>query len=120
MYTVRLISRYMINIVTSAIVNTPPPIAVIAMVSTLATKVHKTLHYAQTDETMMPLFTHEPNGTVRSKTNTSWVGGTGVLCGGMAEREKSCSTSALETEKGLGTSVGYEVRVPPPQWAPGP
>ncbi|KAI6162521.1 hypothetical protein EDD17DRAFT_1757290 [Pisolithus thermaeus] len=112
--------RYMINIVTSAIVNTPPPIAVIAMVSTLATKVHKTLHYAQTDETMMPLFTHEPNGTVRSKNKyimgrrnwcaVRWDGRTGEVMFDLR----------VETEKGLGTSVGYEVRVPPPQWAPGP
>ena len=30
-----------------------PPVGVLAMVSTLATKTHKTLHYAQTDETMV-------------------------------------------------------------------
>lgn len=61
--------RYMINVVTSmcshfahfvlalihlgAIVNTPPPNGVITMVSTLATRNHKTMHYAETDETMV-------------------------------------------------------------------
>lgn len=62
--------RYMINVVTSgsesrfrseifdlvrvgAIVNTPPPNGVILMVSGLATKTHKTMHYCQTDETMV-------------------------------------------------------------------
>lgn len=66
--------RYMINVITSAIVNTPcvtstlmflpsvltserlfhrPPSPVILMVSTLATKTHKTLHHADTDETMV-------------------------------------------------------------------
>lgn len=62
--------RYMINVVTSesqspfhsevrdllclgAIVNTPPPNGVISMVSSLATKTHKTMHYCQTDETMV-------------------------------------------------------------------
>ncbi|KAI6103548.1 hypothetical protein F5141DRAFT_1189861 [Pisolithus sp. B1] len=112
--------RYMINVVTSAIVNTPPPVAVIAMVSTLATKMHKTLHYAQTDETMMPIFTHEPDGTVRFKNKyimgrrnwcaVRWDGRTGEVMFDLR----------VEREKGLGTSVGYEVRVPPPQWAPGP
>ncbi|KAI6117739.1 hypothetical protein EDD16DRAFT_1885290 [Pisolithus croceorrhizus] len=112
--------RYMINIVTSAIVNTPPPVAVIRYV-------HKTLHYAQTDETMVTghsnvcqLFTHEPDGTVRSKNKyimgrrnwcaVRWDGRTGEVMFDLR----------VETEKGLGTSVGYEVRVPPPQWAPGP
>ena len=62
--------RYMINVVTSepenrfhseiidlvcvgAIVNTPPPNGVVLMVSSLATKTHKTMHYCQTDETMV-------------------------------------------------------------------
>jgi len=62
--------RYMINVVTSAIVNTPsvvsspiflhmfdiflsPPASVIGMVSTLATKTHRTLHHAETDEIMV-------------------------------------------------------------------
>jgi hypothetical protein len=61
--------RYMLNVVTSAIVNTPyasssficiitnvtssPPGGVLTMVGTLATKVHKTMHYCETDETMV-------------------------------------------------------------------
>lgn len=40
----------------SAIVNTPPPPALIYMVSTLGKKKHKTLHDVDTDETMVPLF----------------------------------------------------------------
>lgn len=112
--------RYMINIVTSAIVNTPPPAAVIAMVSTLATKVHKTLHYAQTDETMIPLFTHDPNGTVRVK--NKYIMGRRNWCAVQWDSRTGevIFDLRVEKEKGVGTSVGYEVRVPPPQWAPGP
>jgi hypothetical protein len=39
-----------------AIVNTPPPSTVISMVSSLATKNHKTMHYADTDESMVRSF----------------------------------------------------------------
>ena len=67
--------RYMLNIITSAIVNTPfvastlmitftrlicatfrsPPVAVIGMVCTLANKTHKTLHHVNTDEIMVDI-----------------------------------------------------------------
>jgi hypothetical protein len=30
-----------------------PPVGVLTMVGTLATKVHKTMHYCETDETMV-------------------------------------------------------------------
>ncbi|KIJ16745.1 hypothetical protein PAXINDRAFT_180062 [Paxillus involutus ATCC 200175] len=111
--------RYMINVVTSAIVNTPPPNAVIAMVSTLATKTHKTLHHAETDEIMLPLFPQEPNGTPRVKNKyimgrrnwcaVRWDFNTGELVFDIR----------VEKEKGFGESVGYEVRTPPPQWIAG-
>ncbi|KAI6150305.1 hypothetical protein BKA82DRAFT_4461602 [Pisolithus tinctorius] len=103
--------RYMINVVTSAIVNTPPPVGVITMVSSLATKMHKTLHYAQTDETMM--------AQCALKTSISWVGGTGVLWRWDNRTGEMIFDLRVEKEKGVGTSVGYEVKVPPPQWAPG-
>ena len=45
--------RYMLNVVTSAIVNTPPPVAVLRMVNKLSDKEHKTMHDLKTDETMV-------------------------------------------------------------------
>ncbi|KAI6036071.1 hypothetical protein BKA83DRAFT_104189 [Pisolithus microcarpus] len=80
--------RYMINIVTSAIVNTPPPAAVIAMVSTLATKCALKNKYIMGR---------------RNWCAVQWDSRTGEVIFDLR-----------------GTSVGYEVRVPPPQWAPGP
>ncbi|KAF7363307.1 C-CAP/cofactor C-like domain-containing protein [Mycena sanguinolenta] len=59
--------RYMVNIVTSAIVNTPPPNAVISMVSSLASRNHKTMHQSETDETMLPIFATETNGKPRKQ-----------------------------------------------------
>ena len=48
--------RYSLAVITSAIVNAPPPPAVINIVNKLATKHHKSLEYANTRETMLPLF----------------------------------------------------------------
>ncbi|KAF8631431.1 hypothetical protein AX17_005108 [Amanita inopinata Kibby_2008] len=107
--------RYMINIVTSAIVNTPPPAAVLAMVSSLAPKTHKTLHHIETDETMLPIFSNDTNGSARKQKHVmgrrnwcqvDWDPSSGDLVFDLR----------IEKEKGLGTSVGYAVRVIPPHW----
>ncbi|KAJ1309680.1 hypothetical protein OPQ81_006444 [Rhizoctonia solani] len=55
--------RYMLNVVTSAIVNTPPPVGVLTMVGMLADRPHKTMHYCDTDESMIPLFRTDTDGT---------------------------------------------------------
>jgi hypothetical protein len=111
--------RYMANVITSAIVNTPPPVAVIAMVSTLALKTHKTLHHAETDEFMMPLFTHDPDGTPREQ--NKFIMGRRNWCAVWWDRNSGelVFDIRVEKEKGVGESVGYQVRTPPPQWAAG-
>lgn len=48
--------KFMLQVISSAIVNTPPPNAVLLMVSTFGKKRHKTLHFCDTDEEMLPLF----------------------------------------------------------------
>ncbi|ESK96912.1 plasma membrane protein [Moniliophthora roreri MCA 2997] len=98
--------RYMVQVVTSAIVNTPPPNGVITMVSSLATKTHKTLHHIETDEVMLPIFTMETDDSPRKqkyimgKRNwcmTSWDESTGDLIFDIR----------VEKEKGCGHSKGY-------------
>ncbi|TFK27403.1 plasma membrane protein [Coprinopsis marcescibilis] len=106
--------RYMQNVVTSAIVNTPPPNGVITMVSSLATKVHKTLHGINTDETMLPIFTHEPQGEPRKQ---KFIMGRRNWC--RVERDDAGSMVfdlRVEREKGYGATVGYSTSVPPPRW----
>ncbi|TDL27575.1 hypothetical protein BD410DRAFT_812553 [Rickenella mellea] len=109
--------RYMLNIVSSAIVNTPPPAAVLTLVSSLSTKVHKTLHHADTDETMIPLFTTEPNG---APSKSKFIMGRRNWCSVSWDRETGelRFDIRVEKEKGIGSTVGYEVRTPPPQWSP--
>jgi hypothetical protein len=111
--------RYMINVVTSAIVNTPPPNGVITMVSTLATKTHKTLHHAETDEVMLPIFTKEPNGNNRLQ--NKYIMGRRNWCAVSCdpETQELEFDIRVELEKGLGVSFGYPVRSPPPKWFPG-
>lgn len=48
--------RYSLALITSAIVNAPPPSTVITIVNKLAAKPHKSMHYANTRETMLPWF----------------------------------------------------------------
>ncbi|KAG1754457.1 hypothetical protein EDB19DRAFT_1892451 [Suillus lakei] len=106
--------RYMLNVVTST-----PPNGVIAMVSTLATKTHRTLHHAETDEAMLPIFTKEPNGNNRLQNKCimgrrNWCA---VSCD--PETQELEFDIRVEMEKGIGVSFGYPVRSPPPKWFPG-
>ncbi|KIY51015.1 hypothetical protein FISHEDRAFT_37727 [Fistulina hepatica ATCC 64428] len=125
--------RYMINVTTSAIVNTPPPAAVIALVNSLSTKKHRTLHSVDTDETMLPVFAKDTDGSAckqkyiigrRNYCQIDWDAKTGDLVFDIR----------LEKEKGIGQTVGrvysswmlfrllmvlfsYPVRVPAPRWS---
>jgi hypothetical protein len=54
--------RYMLNVVSSAIVNTPPPAGAAKMVGMLSGNKHRTLHKHQTDERMLPLFENDTDG----------------------------------------------------------
>jgi len=109
--------RYMINVVTSAIVNTPPPNGVISIVSSLATKAHRTLHYAETDETMLPIFETETNGSPRKQ---KFIMGRRNWCGVRWDRSSGDLVFEIhvEKEKGHGQTVGYTARAPAPRWTP--
>ncbi|PFH52428.1 hypothetical protein AMATHDRAFT_74220 [Amanita thiersii Skay4041] len=110
--------RYMVNVVTSAIVNTPPPVGVLTMVSSLATKTHKTMHHANTDETMVPLFTNGTSGSTRKQKyimgKRNWCQIEWDPCNG-----ELVFDLRVEKEKGLGDTVSYPVRVVPPGWSRG-
>jgi len=107
--------RYMLNVVSSAIVNTPPPNGVLSMVAILSDKKHRTMHYCDTDETMIPLFEKDPNGSAskskyimgrRNWCQVDWDPKTGDLV----------FSIQVEREKGMGQTVGYDIRTPPPRW----
>ncbi|KAG7092398.1 hypothetical protein E1B28_008755 [Marasmius oreades] len=107
--------RYMVQVVTSAIVNTPPPNGVITMVSSLATKTHKTLHHIETDETMLPVFTNDTDGSPRRQ---KYIMGKRNWCSTVFDESTGdlVFDIRVEKEKGIGQSTGYPVRCPPPRW----
>ncbi|KAJ2936438.1 hypothetical protein H1R20_g654, partial [Candolleomyces eurysporus] len=107
--------RYMLNVVTSAIVNTPPPAGVITMVSSLASKVHKTLHSTETDENMLPIFATEPNGQSRKQ---RFIMGRRNWCHVEFDERSGAIMFDIrvEREKGYGATVGYMCQAPAPRW----
>jgi hypothetical protein len=73
------------------------------------------MHYADTDETMIPVFSKDTNGTSRKQKyimarrnwcSVNWDHATGDLLFDIR----------VEKEKGIGNTVGYSVRTPPPRW----
>lgn len=54
--------KYSLALITSAIVNAPPPAAVITMVNRLARHDHRSLAYQRTKEQMIPLFRYDFDG----------------------------------------------------------
>ncbi|KAJ3562891.1 hypothetical protein NP233_g9293 [Leucocoprinus birnbaumii] len=108
--------RYMLNVVTSAIVNTPPPGGVLTMVNSLATKTHKTLHHADTDEIMMPLFAKDTDGSSRRQ---KYVMGRRNWCSVNWDRNTGNMNYSLQIErqKGNGVTMAYPTFTPPPGWA---
>jgi len=107
--------RYMINVTTSAIVNTPPPNPVITLVSSLASKVHKTMHHIETDESMIAIFDKEPNGTARKQ---KFIMGRRNWCSAYWDEMTGelIFDIRVEKEKGHGETEGYICRAPPPGW----
>lgn len=108
--------RYMLNVTTSAIVNTPPPGGVLAMVNTLGARAHKTMHYAETDETMVPLFTKDTDGSSRKQ---KYIMGRRNWCSVNWDAPSSELEFdiRIEKEKGAGRTISYPVRAPAPRWA---
>lgn len=100
-----------------------PPNGVIAMVSTLATKTHRTLHHVETEEVMvclesldnpapisyflqLPLFTKEPDGSNRIK-NKYIMGRRNWCAVSYDPRSHELEFDIrVEKEKGIGVSVG--------------
>jgi len=85
------------------------------MVSSLATKIHKTLHGIDTDETMVPLFSTETNGQPRKQ---KFIMGKRNWCSVVwnEQTRELIFDIRVEKEKGCGKTVGYSQPVPRPGW----
>ncbi|TCD60721.1 hypothetical protein EIP91_009627 [Steccherinum ochraceum] len=107
--------RYMMNIIIGPIVDASVPNSVLSLKNFLATKTHKALHDTDTDETMVPLFVVDTNG---SQPKSKHVMGKRNWCS--VERDPTTGDIIfdirVEKEKGNGETVSYAIRAPPPQW----
>jgi len=107
--------RYIVNIISSAIVNTPPPAALVGLQGQLNKKTHKTLHSDGIDETMIAVFEHDTDG---SKLKNPYFMGRRNYClntvlPGTNELEYDIR---VEIAQGIGETKGYPVRIPAPGW----
>lgn len=106
--------RYMLNVVTSAIVNTPPPAGAAKMVAILSSHKHRTLHKLHTDETVLPIFKQDTDGSkmarpyVQPRRNYTSI--TLKPDGNLAFEIR------VEKSQGEGDTVPYIVNAPPPKF----
>ncbi|GAA5845717.1 hypothetical protein JCM9279_006083 [Rhodotorula babjevae] len=107
--------KWMLQFISSAIVNTPPPPPVIWLVSKLGAKKHKTLHYCDTEEELIPVFTEDTDGS-KPKSNTVM----GRRNYAMADYDTATGeiqfAICVEKSQGSGTTKEYYLRAPPPRW----
>ncbi|WAQ86503.1 hypothetical protein PtA15_7A229 [Puccinia triticina] len=111
--------KYMLNIVSSAIVNTPPPAALISMMGALSRVTHKTLSSAKTAEDMVDLFKFDTNG--KSLKNQRFMPRRNYCAVRVVDQSGEMEFNIrVEIEQGQGKTKGYPVLVPPPNYSPAP
>jgi hypothetical protein len=107
--------RYMLNVITSAIVNTPPPAGAAKMVSILSGNKHRTLHKDHTDERMLKLFDKDTDG---SPLKRPYVIARRNYASIIYDENTGELNFEIRVEKapGVGESVPYRVAAPAPRY----
>lgn len=114
----RMDPKFSLAVITSAIVNAPPPPAVINMLNKLAKKTHRSLWKHGTKEGAVPVFELDLND---QKQNDRYIMGARNWCA----VKRDAGTGDLEFElrieksKGSGQTKSYPVKAPPPAWQVG-
>ncbi|WFD25813.1 hypothetical protein MNAN1_000779 [Malassezia nana] len=105
--------KYSLALITSAIVNAPPPPAVIKMTNKLATKQHRSLHHVATRETMLPLFELDLNDQPNKQ---KYIMGARNWCAANYDEATNEILFQLRIEKkqGSGRAKEYTVKAPAP------
>ncbi|CAO1636227.1 unnamed protein product [Parajaminaea phylloscopi] len=107
--------KFSLQVVTSAIVNAPPPPAVIAMLNRLAQKKHRTLLWAGIAEHAVPTFEEGLDG---QKQKAKYIAGARNWCAvtlDPASKELEFELR-VEKSKGSGECKSYPLRTPAPAW----
>ncbi|PKI85511.1 hypothetical protein MVES_000698 [Malassezia vespertilionis] len=93
--------RYMLAMITSAIVNAPPPGPVLKLINTLAVKKHRSLFSINTRERMLPMFKNNPDG---SKQSNKYIIGARNWCAVDYMEDSNELKFDLRVEKSKGSS----------------
>ncbi|KAH9819014.1 hypothetical protein DFH28DRAFT_957331 [Melampsora americana] len=107
--------KYMLNVISSAIVNTPPPAALIGMMGLISKKTHKSLHHLSTKEDMIDVFHLDTDG---SKLNNPRFMARRNYCAVRFIEETGELEFNIRVEilQGGGETKGYPVLSPPPMF----
>ncbi|WWC65575.1 uncharacterized protein I303_108193 [Kwoniella dejecticola CBS 10117] len=105
--------RYMLNVITSAIVNTPPPPGAAKMVAMLGRNKHRTLPQ-DTDEIMIPLFMTDTDGS-KSKLKTA-LNRRNYAAVEYNQNGELVFDIRVEKSQGAGETVGYPIKAPAVKW----
>lgn len=97
--------KYAVNIISSAIVNTPPPPALVGLQGKLNKKVHKTLHHENTDETMMDVFKTDTDG--KTLKNPYFMGRRNYCIAHTDPQGDLCFGIMVEKQQGVGETKEY-------------
>ncbi|OCF33366.1 plasma membrane protein [Kwoniella heveanensis BCC8398] len=106
--------RYMLNVITSAIVNTPPPAGAAKMVALLGRNKHRTLP-KDTDEIMIPLFEKDTDGQP-SKLKGRCLNRRNYAAVEYKDNGDLIFEFRVEKSQGAGETVPYAVTAPAPRW----
>ncbi|KEI40569.1 uncharacterized protein L969DRAFT_15927 [Mixia osmundae IAM 14324] len=110
--------KYILNVITSAIVNTPPPDKMLLFMSKLGSKTHKTLHKEGIDEDMVPLFKKDVAG--RSRGNALLYGRRNYSIQTYLHETRELEFSfQIERDMGpssTGETVRYPIKAPAVGW----
>lgn len=107
--------RYMLNVITSAIVNTPPPAGAATMVAILSGNKHRTLHRHHTDERMLRVFETDTDGTPIKRPYVLARRNYAAILYNESTGELNFQFR-VEKAPGVGETKLYNVVAPPPQY----
>lgn len=107
--------KFSLQVVTSAIVNAPPPPAVIGLLNRLAQKKHRTLMWAGVAEHAVPTFEKGFDG---QKQKAKYIAGARNWCAVTRDAQSGELEFELRVEKtkGSGDCKSYPLRSPAPTW----
>ncbi|GAA6037108.1 hypothetical protein JCM8097_008739 [Rhodosporidiobolus ruineniae] len=107
--------RFMLQIVSSAVVNSPPGSSHVWLVTKLGQKKHQDLIHAGTEEELIPLFQQDTDGS-EPKSQTIMARRNYTITEYDKATDELDFRIQVEVSKGSGTTKEYSIRAPAPRW----